>query len=84
MIWKALVKSFDSFFNLLSRVSDLYRLFQIGTSRCQVATHLHFSVVCTAENHFANEGHVIFLKFIYSERATKFCEIFILLLTGTT
>ena len=24
------------------------------------------------------------LKFIYSEKATKFCEIFILLLTGTT
>ena len=26
-------------------------------------------------------GH---LKFIYSEKATKFCEIFTLLLTGTT
>ena len=24
------------------------------------------------------------LKFIYSEKATKFCEIFTLLLTGTT
>ena len=24
------------------------------------------------------------VKFIYSEKATKFCEIFILLLTGTT
>ena len=26
----------------------------------------------------------LFLKFIYSEKATKFCEIFSLLLTGTT
>ena len=26
----------------------------------------------------------IVVKFIYSERATKFCEIFTLLLTGTT
>ena len=26
----------------------------------------------------------IFLKFIYSEKATKFCEIFTLLLNGTT
>ena len=25
-----------------------------------------------------------FIKFIYSEEATKFCEIFALLLTGTT
>ena len=25
----------------------------------------------------------MFLKFIHSEKATKFCEIFILLLTGT-
>ena len=25
-----------------------------------------------------------FVKFIYSEKATKFCEIFTLLLTGTT
>ena len=28
--------------------------------------------------------HIGELKFIYSEKATKFCEIFTLLLTGTT
>ena len=31
--------------------------------------------------------HILFcdiVKFIYSEKATKFCEIFTLLLTGTT
>ena len=34
-------------------------------------------------NHFENFQRSI-LKFIHSEKATKFCEIFTLLLTGTT
>ena len=36
----------------------------------------------TAEKTMKNKGVV--LKLIYSEKATKFCEIFTLLLTGTT
>ena len=30
------------------------------------------------------ERYTYLVKFIYSEKATKFCEIFTLLLTGTT
>ena len=30
------------------------------------------------------DGKCLHVKFIYSEKATKFCKIFILLLTGTT
>ena len=33
------------------------------------------------KNHLQNDSAVYFLKFIYSEKATKFCEIFILILS---
>ena len=43
-------------------------LWQIGSS----GQHYFFEILLTV------------VKFIYSEKATKFCEIFTLLLTGTT
>ena len=39
------------------------------------------------DNEFLRSSKIlcfVLLKFIYSEKATKFCEIFTLLLTGTT
>ena len=38
----------------------------------------------TEAQHTKKDPFLCALKFIYSEKATKFCEIFTLLLTGTT
>ena len=38
----------------------------------------------SSQDHLSINSVLVTLKFIYSEKATKFCEIFTLLLTGTT
>ena len=39
---------------------------------------------CFVWRHWTNQLKSLLIKFIYSEKATKFCKIFTLLLTGTT
>ena len=41
---------------------------------------MHFLI---DKGEFFSESAICFLKFIYSEKATKFCKIFAILLTGT-
>jgi hypothetical protein len=61
-------------------------------TKCGLSTKLHLHQTIKAFSHqkiqililatFQIQGAL--LKFIYSEKATKLCEIFTLLLTGTT
>ena len=51
---------------------------------CQRAGQENDGIVCLMIEVRALHGVTFFLKFIYSEKATKFCEISTILLTGTT
>ena len=55
----------------------------LKTSRTHVS-HFNKFLKKLEFNFGSTACELIFLKFIYSEKATKFCEIFTLLLTGTT
>ena len=61
-------------------VSQIWQAYEAPIWVCQKNCSLDFGV--TFLRYFLETN--IFLKFIYSEKATKFCEISTLLLTGTT
>ena len=55
----------------------------ISAPTAYMAIKKHFPEA-KGKHYFSSKFFIQFLKFIYSEEATKFCEISTLLLTGTT
>ena len=57
--------------------------FSLIDCKTQIQIIIHFTKQCSTIYTHTNCERFDMVKFIYSEKATKFCEIFTLLLTGT-